>query len=230
LQGEVLVEEAARDREGCHERELARPKKSRRFQATFGFSLFPDRHARPEHGGYARSAFALLLPAAAFAPHRISAPERLPRPPYPEPALRDGVSLAPVAVPFRAPPRGVNVPRLPLQPNPESAFQPVRFATPGLAPLLHCLRGADPRCVPVAGRRLVTTKPPSAFTPPWDGVPRDQRACRHQPVRLSFALNPISIRSPLPALFYRCQLRIIVPGSLSLARLAVPSDLLEPST
>jgi hypothetical protein len=69
----------------------------------------------------------------------------------------------------------------------------------------------------------------SACTHPWDGVPQVQRACQHLPGRLTLALNPISVRSPLPALFYHCPPRIIVPGPLSLARLAVPSDLLEPS-
>jgi hypothetical protein len=83
-------------------------------------------------GRYTQSGFALLLPAAAFEPRRISAPERFPRPPYPEPALRNGVSLAPVAVPFRAPPRGVAAPRLLLQHNPESRLpaRSVRHSRP----------------------------------------------------------------------------------------------------
>ena len=107
-------------------------RKKKRFQATFWFSPFPDRHARPKHGGYGLSGFALLLPATAFTPLRISAPERFPRLPYPEPALRNGVSLAPAAVPFRAPPRGVTAPRLLLQPNPESRLpaRSVRHSRP----------------------------------------------------------------------------------------------------
>jgi hypothetical protein len=73
---------------------------------------------------------------------------------YPEPVPRNGVSLASAIASFRAPPRRVDVPRLPLRPNSKSRLRPVRFAAPGLAPPLPGLCGADPRCVPVAGRRF----------------------------------------------------------------------------
>jgi hypothetical protein len=62
-----------------------------------------------------------------------------------------------------------------------------------------------------------------------ENVPQAQRACQHLPGKLTFAFDPISVRSPLLALFYHRQLRIIVSGPLPLARLAVPSYLLEPS-
>jgi hypothetical protein len=90
-------------------------------------------------------------------------------------------------------------------PNP--AFQPVRFATPGLAPLLHCLRGADPRSVPVAGRRSGTPWPlfslhsplgrrPSGSTclptPAWEALLRPQPDLHSLPAADSVLSLPAS--------------------------------------
>ena len=67
------------------------------------------------------------------------------------------------ATAFHSPPRlcpferlreGSPLPACCFSPIPNPAFRPVRFATPGLAPLLHCLRGADLCRVPVAGPRF----------------------------------------------------------------------------
>jgi len=47
--------------------------------------------------------------------------------------------------------------------------------------------------------------------------------------RLAFAIRPISVRSPCGVRFLIAAARIIVPGPLRLAKLAVPCNLLEPS-
>ena len=104
------------------------------------------------------------------------------------------------------------------------------FGSPLPASLRFCIACAGPIYVafPLPDANSESPSRSSACTHHWENVPRGRRACRHSPGRLTFAINSISVRSPLPALFYRRRSRIIVPGSLSLARLAVPSDLLEP--
>jgi hypothetical protein len=105
----------------------------KRFQATVRFSSFPDRHARSEHGRYVSPKPVPLLPAAAFGPLRINAPER-----FSVPHTR---SLS-FAATFRSPPRlppfgclheGSPFPAYRFDSIPDHCSQPVRLVTPGLA-------------------------------------------------------------------------------------------------
>ena len=166
---------------------------------------------------------ALLLPAAAFVPPRIDAPERFLVPSHPEPAPRNDVSLAPVAAFFRSPPREVTAPRLLLRPTSRIHSRPVRFAAPGLAPRLQSLpRGRSvlrSRCrMPI--RNSLPGPQPSLCLGVF--TPQLQRACRRQPRWLTLTLSSISVRSPLLAPFYRRRLgssfpvRCCLPGLLFL--------------
>jgi len=124
------------------------------FQATFWFSPFPGRHARPERGEYAAPDSLSCSPPRLL--DRVGSARQSASRDHHTRSLR-------FATAFHSPPwlcsferlrEGSPLPACCFSPTPNRAFRPVRFATPGLAPLLHCLRGADPRSVPVAGRRF----------------------------------------------------------------------------
>jgi hypothetical protein len=113
-------------------------------------------------------------------------------------------------------------------PNPASG----PFGSPLLASLCFCIACAGPihAAFPLPDADLDFPDRSSAFAPLWDSSLRfnasadaNQRGSPSPSTRFPFAPR-------CWAPFYHCPLRIIVPGSPSLARLAVPSDLLEPST
>jgi hypothetical protein len=110
------------------------------------------------------------------------------------------------ATAFRSPPRpcpferlreGSPLPACCFSPIPNPAFRPVRFATPGLAPLLHCLRGADPRRVPVAGHRSGIPWPFFCLHSPLGRHPSGS-TCRPTPAREAHLRPQPDLRS-LPA-------------------------------
>jgi hypothetical protein len=125
-------------------------RKRRWFQATFRNNPFSDRHARPERGRQTRLKSAPLLPATAFGPRRISAPDR-----FQLPHLSGAcASQRRFARPRRLPPfeglhYGVDVPHLLLQLNSEllsGSFEPRLPASFRLR-----VYGADHRHDSVAG-------------------------------------------------------------------------------
>ena len=183
------------------------PQKMKRFQATFRFSLFPGRHARPEHGRHAQSGLALLLPATAFEPRRISAPERFRNRPARSLRLATAFHSPPWLCSFEHLREGSTLPACCFSPIPNLTFRPVRFATPGLTPLLHCLRGADLCRVPVAGRQFGIPKPFFSLHSPlgerpsgstclptlaWEAHLRPQLDFRSLPATGSVLSSPVS--------------------------------------
>jgi len=109
-----------------------------------------------------------------------------------------------------------------------SPFGPLLLTPPGIC---QCLCGAAPYSVPVAGCPFRNSLAVLSFHSPL-GLRPSGSTCRLMPTREAHpGLQPDFRSLPVTGpVFFHCRFRIIVPGPLPPAWLAVPSDLLEPST